>query len=272
MFRATRQIDYRNPVSNSPLNRGLVGWWLALPQRMGGGRWMDLCGKSHGVFTGSPTWSGSVGRPGGFGCLKFGTAGQLVTVSSTNLLTGQNEFTVSGWCQHVNNVSFDDLAIAYSYDSGVGDGWYLNSDGNSASKIVARKYESYSVASAVADSATATATWFHYCVTCTTAGLLTLYVNGVAQSTTATRSGTISNNNSTIIGAGTHDSGRIHALDDVRINARCMSADEAVALYNDSRTGYQQTLNRLPMRVFNSVAAGGGVFGHHYYYTMGGAG
>jgi hypothetical protein len=62
-----RMLDLSRPVSDHPANRGLVGWWLAAPfgPYFGGGRLLDLLGKTHGTLTNGTAWTGSKGRPGG---------------------------------------------------------------------------------------------------------------------------------------------------------------------------------------------------------------
>lgn len=48
----THQVNWA-----SPLNAGLVAWWLGLPGRMGGGTWLDLCGRANGSLSGGITSS-----------------------------------------------------------------------------------------------------------------------------------------------------------------------------------------------------------------------
>lgn len=62
-------INYGNPVSSHPLNRGLGAWWLGLPQWSGGTRLIDLTlSRRAGTLTNGPTWAP---RPGGFQSVKF---------------------------------------------------------------------------------------------------------------------------------------------------------------------------------------------------------
>ena len=76
----TRFLNYGNLVNpRAPLNRGLVSWWLALPQRSGGPKLFDIAGRNHGTLTNGPTWSGPFGRLGGFGTVKFDGTDEYLT-------------------------------------------------------------------------------------------------------------------------------------------------------------------------------------------------
>lgn len=55
-------VDLRNPVSNHPLNRNLVAWWLPLDNNMGGNTLFDLKYRypgSLGAGSASPSWQGA---------------------------------------------------------------------------------------------------------------------------------------------------------------------------------------------------------------------
>ena len=270
MFRATRQIDYRNPVSNSPLNRGLVSWWLALPQTMGGARLIDLCGRYHGTLTNSPTWTSAAGRSG-WGALKYVSASTQYVATSAPL-SSLTAFTLSGWTLRSasgSNVYMTTNTAGYSGLVQVGffsDGnVYITPDAVDASQFLSCASNSTS--------------WVHFVYTfdgsqSTATTRNKLYLNGSSQTLSGSSAATTTNASSGTLDIGrrslssTYTSGKI---DDVQFRTRTLSSDEAVALYNDSRTGYQQTLNRLPMRWVNSVAAGG-VFNPYYYRMLAGHG
>jgi hypothetical protein len=46
-----------NPVTDHPLNQGLVSWWLPLSNNNGGSKLFDIKGGRHGTFTNGPTWT-----------------------------------------------------------------------------------------------------------------------------------------------------------------------------------------------------------------------
>jgi hypothetical protein len=83
-----RLLNYGNLVNwDAPLNRGLVSWWLQLPQLRGGPKLFDIAGRNHGTLTNGPTWGGSLGRPGQFGALAF-SGSNYVALSQPIALTG----------------------------------------------------------------------------------------------------------------------------------------------------------------------------------------
>lgn len=233
-------INLGNPVSSSPLNRGLVGWWLALPQRMGGLRFLDLCQPgNHGTLTNGPTWSSAAGRPGGFGSLSFDGINDYVTIPAISLT---NTHTVSAWVR---------LDAAGSYPMIL-----TSAAGPDLRFFVANRYPMYGANTVYAVAATL-GEWNHYLATSNGTNTA-LYLNGTSVATSVvdgtTRSGTIN------IGRRSDGFYLTGGIDDVRLWDRTLSADEARAAYNDSRTGYPQTLNRLPMRVYGTAGGGGGGF------------
>lgn len=73
----------------APLNRGLVGWWMVLPNRLGGGgnTFRDLMGRNHGTLTNGPTWSGF--KPNGaFGSISFDGSNDSVNIPASACITG----------------------------------------------------------------------------------------------------------------------------------------------------------------------------------------
>jgi len=73
----------------APLNRGMVIWWLHLPNRLtgGGNTLRDIWGLNHGTLTNGPTWSGPIGRPA-YGSLGFSSASsQSVKVPNSAAIT-----------------------------------------------------------------------------------------------------------------------------------------------------------------------------------------
>jgi hypothetical protein len=101
----SRVLNYGNPVNPlAPLNRGLVGWWLNLPSRGKGNTVFDLCGKYHGTLTNGPTWSGALGRPGGFGAVTFDGSNDYITLGvapAALKFTAISPFSISAWVRPV---------------------------------------------------------------------------------------------------------------------------------------------------------------------------
>ena len=62
MFAPRTTIDYGNPVNRlSPLNRGLVAWWIGLPAQPQVGRLRDIASKTEGVLQNGLSWNGITG-------------------------------------------------------------------------------------------------------------------------------------------------------------------------------------------------------------------
>src|SRR5262245_49045669 len=97
-----RWVDPAQPIDwRHPLTRGLVSWRLALPNAVGyqTTNWRDLTKRIDGAFTGTPTWDGAEGRPGGYGCLRTTSANKILptAVNRWDSLTG---ITSVGWFRH----------------------------------------------------------------------------------------------------------------------------------------------------------------------------
>lgn len=240
-------INLGNPVSSSPLNRGLVGWWLALPQRMGGGLFCDLLGKNHGTITGAG-WSSAAGRMGGFGSLKWSANTNLVALPNTNVAAAGEDFTLASW---FNTPGSNLDIILNNYQGGRTELNFYTQSG------VVKCYYGATLTGAL----TVTANVWNHAALVRTGTTLQLFLNGVPDSSVASGSGNWSTTGFTLGNwyngsAGT--SAMAGSIDDARIYRRALSADEIIALYNDSRTGYPQTLNRLPRRSY--AVAGGAAF------------
>src|SRR5688572_2591053 len=85
----------------SPLNRGLVSWYMVLPNRIGGGgnTLRDLCRRNHGTLTNGPTWSGSR-APGAFGSISLDGSNDYINLGTGNRFFGSsltNPFTIVCW-------------------------------------------------------------------------------------------------------------------------------------------------------------------------------
>jgi hypothetical protein len=92
MISRPSNIDWSQPVNwDSPLNRGLVSWWLAGENPYwGGARFLDLCQRNPGTLTGGPTWQGGKGRPGSCGAIDLDGANDYVAVPASASTTGLN--------------------------------------------------------------------------------------------------------------------------------------------------------------------------------------
>lgn len=235
-----------NAVNRSaPLNRGLVSWWMHLPNRLAGGgnTFRDLMGRNHGTLTNGPTWRGA-SRPGGAGSLSLASASsQYVAVgSSTAFNIAANDFCISAW------ISPSDVA---TYQIIVGrDGDLTHRDvalgfGNTSGKLLYFTDRNNDATGVLLESsAVLTTGWQHVAVT-RIGSTLTLWRNGVSVGTTTdNKTGSITT--ATSIGRREF-SGFPNYLncpvDDVRYH---VGASPSVAsIYQASRRGYQNELNWL---------------------------
>lgn len=81
-----------------PLNRGLVSWWIALPDQQRGVIWRDICWRNHGTLTNMDPATDWVAarRLGGFGALDFVPSTNYVGVTGLGGWSGSNS-TVLFW-------------------------------------------------------------------------------------------------------------------------------------------------------------------------------
>ena len=250
--RQTGAIHLGQPVNwASPLNRGLVSWWLAIPQGayFGGARFLDLCGRNHGTLTNAPTWGGAKGRPGGWGSLSFVKA-SIQYATHTRPFSAVDAFSVSMWlCPTATPGDFDGLWGLWDSDNnqfarwnGGGIQWFASNSANTATANI--------TTSAITVNA-----WQHL-VFVADGSDLRCYVNGVAGATAALTGPYIPGT-----GGTTWEIGKARSLptditvDDFAYHNRALSAADAVALWNESSRFRPTTLNRIRMPLVNSAGA-----------------
>jgi hypothetical protein len=212
-----------------PLAGGLVCAYLF--NEGGGLKLYDAVGRTNqtATATGTPTWANG---PHGKAVL-CNVASQLFT-GGANPLSGSAIFSVSAWV-NISNNSFADVVFLQCYNSGNGDGFLFKMDGGASSKFTFQKSISYSSSTAVSNAVATASKWTHLVGTCNASGLLTLYVDGVAQTITATRTGTITNTNTTTILGGTHGASRVNQGSNFLLwKNRCLTARDVQQLYADS--------------------------------------
>ncbi len=256
-------LNYGQPVNQSaPLNRGLSLWLLAQPQRIGGIRFLDLCGNYHGAFTNGPTWSGSLGRPGGRASLLF------VRSASHYLNFGAID------C----NVEFSWAAWIYLNSTGLAQNIFGNFNSGGSNVDYSIRMETDNKFSHIqggsgfmkSTSTLSGSTWYHLGVVRSgAAGAWTIlhYINGVQDRSTGTAFNPDATATNTSLGrTGDFNGNYLDGyVDDVRFyHGRALTASDFAALYNASRTGYQQELNWLRRPWLNAPAAG--TAGNPYYY------
>lgn len=255
-----RGIYYGDPVNRaSPLNRGLVSWWMAVPWYMSGPRFIDLCGKNHGTLTNGPTWSGALGRPGWFGAVKGNGSTQYIDCGNGGAATGTTSFGVGGWVnvrastggaqaligRSEPGASFKREYLVYWTDSQ----WNVQRHDGSGAIAVNGSSRNFGV-------------WYHVFATYD-GTTITLYVNGQSDGTPAADSRSISGTTNTSILAARQDVGGTFFLDGavdgvIAIIGRCPSAAEVYQRFQESLAGYPTTLNRFRRRRGQAQAAAAG--------------
>jgi hypothetical protein len=263
--RPGQTLNYGQPVNwQSPLNRGLVSWWLVLPQRMGGLRLQDLCRTYHGTLTNGPTWNGARGRPGGWGAIKFdNTSGQKVNIGTVTDLDLTADFTVSCWFYSANT-STDGL-FGNAQDT-VTQNFYVASFSGTIFVV----WGGTTISNTVTNSAN---TWTHLAVTrkgSSGSWDWAIYKNGISAASGNSAVNPSGGSYNTSLGFVFTDNPLNGLIDDVRVYKRALSAGEIRALYDDSRTSYPTTLNYInPFVPFQSAGGGGATaFPWHYYQQM----
>ena len=244
-------VDWQNPVSDHPLNNGLVAWWLAgSPGAYGGNTWRDLTNKHIGTLTSSPTWQGPEGRPGGRAALDMNGSAYVNCTDKTDFTFGNGSsdspFSFALWANVPSSGS--NQRIVDKYDtSALQREWlfvYLstgtlrfNTWDESADRQIGRDV---------------TATDYrgsphHYTMTYTGSGAesgITVFVDGVRVDDTSASSTpyTAMENTTGIMTMGGFAAQLNGWLDDFSLWKRNLTASEVLAVYQDSKHGYQKRL------------------------------
>lgn len=252
-----RYLDLGNPVSDHPLNRGLVAWWLGLPNNSGGTRLHDLKGARPGTLTNGPTWTGTGSAAGDRSALRFDGSNDYVAVSTSPVTA--NPVTVCGWVYPLS-ASTGNTVISLRGSSG-GDGWWLNVfEGTWRYKVRASGADN-----AVLGGTVSTSRWQFVCGVSAANNDHRLYVNGVQVATdTGTYAVAAVDNVALGAEANTGSGAGGNPLSgwgaDWPVYNRALSASEVFALYEQGLRGHPGTLRRWSRKVtvFGGVAAGGG--------------
>jgi hypothetical protein len=254
-------IDPAQPVNyNSPLNRGLVSWWLAGPNAcgVGSGIWRDLAKRNNGTLTNGPLWSGQ-SHPGGWGSIDT-AANQYVNFGSGMGNMAAGDFTWVAW-MYVRSFTSGFMAIVEKGEIGSGGGRefsiFVDTSGNVSFLQLGGTSTGTPAVGFVEDQ------WQHFVITRVGSSVVT-YRNGI-QTGTDTNGGTTANASSVLaigdnITTGGSDFDGLY--NDLRFYTRALSASEVAALYQESLAGYPTTLNWLRPRIYFDAGAApaGGAF------------
>ena len=271
---APRRLDYGNPVNwEAPLNRGLWGWWLVLPQQAGGLRFRDLTGKHpfafHGLTPPAPDrgWAATT-RPGGYGELRSLSADVhwLSTPTPGLVLDNARGWTWAVWVKPGIFTAFHALFSLFTTGGGAPHvaTWVHTTADTTYGPVTAGVSAvwtdgGWSSVSHTTDNVVSLNTWAHVVLTYTPTVAqtvrLTIYVNGrdVTDRTDLFVSGNAASFTPTEFWLGADHLASTKwqgALDDCRFLARTLDAREVAQLYRASRLGYPQELRRrAPLHV-----------------------
>jgi hypothetical protein len=251
----TGAINWQSPVSRSGLNDGLVSWWLARGPRIGGGTWFDIKGNNHGTLTNGPTWNSST---------RFGASRSLS-------LDGSNDYVNCGTGAVVTGVPLTIIAWIRTTDSSATfrDPFALGNTTTANRYCVIQigtthlfRYALFGATTSLVISSTATVNdgvWHMLCGVSSATNSHAAYLDGVSIGTSATDTGTLALDVTTIGGLCFGSATPIQLfpgqMDDVRVYNRALSSSDIFAIYSDSLAGYPLTLNRIERRVGKAAAA-----------------
>lgn len=229
-------VNLTDPVDRAhPLNKGLVAWWLGLPQYAGGNTWFDLCRRHESQFGGTLPFAQfrPARRPGGWGAYDYD--GNDRSRTAYKLITGTS-FTVSLWLR-TSNAGF---GLQIPWDQGVTVIYLRLEATGKLSFVVDGTDVSASSATVLVDGR-----WTHACLTSAGASQA-LYVNA-AQEVTDSRTPDPAGGPAGFTLGARSGGGFAYwgQLDDARVYDRCLTAGEVSALYHESRAGYPGCLRRV---------------------------
>lgn len=230
------------------LNRGLVSWYLTLPDQQRGNVFRDLMMRNHGILTGAPTWSGMAHAGGHESLALVGASSQYVPLLSSTQAAALTTGTIACWAR------MSGTTASYPSIIGCGLGNAADKDGviiaqtpiADNSKVYAQVRNDSGTFGTYAATAANTGTdglWHHFTLTYTLTAL-EFYMDGKSLGTDSGASGAFSPQELEI-GRRNDDSyfywtGNIN---DVRIYNRYLTTSEVQSLYRASSQGYPGELN-----------------------------
>lgn len=251
------------------LNRGLVSWWMALPDQQRGNVFRDLCMRNHGTLTNGPTWGGALGRLGGWGSLACDGSDDYVQVSNCRF---DSRCSFFAWVYPRESTTCAVLETTLSPGSGTADREiYIDGSGLWTCRIFdqdAGTNKTVTGSTAVGNA------WRHVGFSCDGTNM-TLYENGLQTGQTAAGSPFTGFGTASLVmgrtGAGLSDHGNL-LIDSVRQYSVGVSPATAWGIFADEAAGYPQTLNWMRRAVVFDMGGGGGGATTFNYLTLLGVG
>ncbi len=251
-----RLVDLGNPVEwGHPLNRDLAGWWLPLPNVVGGFRVFDITGRgSHFPFDNTARWRGTQNAPPGFQTFGSVTAASWTltgtgfgSLSQFNPTTG---ITVAGWSRILTD---DDRAVMSKPTTGSTLQFSLVPRSSGRAEFNVNTTGSGAQSATSGNGFWATFQWNHFCGTWDAANGAQVYVNGILRATTAATGTLLTGSADPYIGSNPSTGNQMQGqIADLRLYAnRRLKPDEVWALYEESGRGYPTALRRYTPAVWS---------------------
>lgn len=235
-------IDLGNPVSDSPLNAGLLAWYSPLPS----GLWLqNLRRQSVASYSGTPAYSRS---GSGLPSLLYGGSNYWTAPGEETAL-GSSNFTIS-FASRSGSVFAGLISSSRGTTPGVV-GWTTWLSGTDA-YITIDTGGAYDQPG-VSIPGYPDGTWHRLCWSIVRGSTATLYMDGVQQGSpqAISSTGSITGSGLTWLGSFAGASSMlVGALADVRIYNRALSADNVWVEHEQCRRGHPDTLRRFSRRHF----------------------
>lgn len=250
-----RFVDISSPINwESPLNRGLLRWWLCLPNQNHALTWRELTRRSDMTMGNGAAAEGARERSGGFGCHAFYGSSPNYGQTAAIDLTAVTKLTIAFWAMFTNNTTANQVAIETTASSSANaNAIYFNH--RQGANVTQVRLRGTSANSEATFNYPAVNTWNHYVWTIDiSAGGQPhiVYMNGVSRTLTYTST----SQNATSFGNHVWNFGARNAaslfcnskMDDIRIFNGIKRPSEAVELWRASKAGNEDELNWIPSR------------------------
>lgn len=236
-------INLYDPVNtSSPLNFGLLHWWMVLPGLEGSPHFYDLRANAHGNFSNitSQVWK-PTNRNGAFGHLSFPGAFVDVPSSPTLQFTPGSSKTITAWVFDVNGSSTGTTAVV-SKDGSTSREWALVFSNR---QFIFLTFHSDSTTTQLTASSSYTSGQWNF-VVCgydAVSGKDFIRFNKNPKELSAAHSAMRTGTQPLSIGQSSFYLSNSSYIDDVRIYNRVLSDSELNSYYDVSTTGYTGVFN-----------------------------
>lgn len=262
-------FDHSYPIDvNSTLNRGLLFWFLSLPNLFGGRFAYDLTRNTSlpGVVR-NCNWS-TISKPNGFGSIAFNGSSGHVLWTANSSLSLLNNFTVSVW-GYANAFANQGGLVSHTNTTS---GWGLVPNGSNVLSFVRFNSGGFNYISVNANPPIRK--WFNL-VGLIRNGTRFIFLDGVQQTATDTNLPGV--NTSEQLGLGRFYSATDAFyfngyLDDVRIYNRALSNEEIKALADNSPEYIYKNLNTYNRQIstftLSSIVTSFGILNSEYLQSI----